>query len=684
MLEDLIDMIQKNNSNSSVADQIVNRVMDEAKEIANKRNEKLSDSIIDEVAHKMILAGDFLKKVNVPSDAKWKLNEIVDNGFCAACGSCEIVCPNNFVEFDEGPFLAEYCRRDGHGMCHEVCPRVTSGRYQISLREDFFEDYYYAKGNVDGQDGGVITTFLKYLIDEDKIDGAIVVGDSKWKPISLVIKDGEALKNASKSKYSISALSALKKAQELGLKRVAVVGLPCQIEGLRKYQYHGYLAKHSNEIGDNGYPIELPKIEYMIGLFCTEKFDYKTIKEACQDNKIDIKDVKKFDVANGKFTIETEDNKVELPVKDIEMFSGCKVCRDFSSDLADVSIGNVGSPDGYSTVIVRTEKGKDIKDAVDLVEGVDKKPIDKLANFKLNRFRKEIDRRIKNDEFVSYYWNDYKGGVGLRADGNYFVRVRAKPSGFYDHDEVEFINKIAQDYNARIKLTNRGAYELHDIKPIDVEEVVNKLNDNDLLTGSEGPLVRATLACPGAHNCHLGLINTTLLCYELEEKFSEFPTNYKFKIAITGCPNKCERPQIQDIGIAGIKYPITNPDNCNGCGRCADVCKVDALEIRGEMSYSNYNVCIGCGKCFKACPHDAKDVKFEGYEVFVGGKAGREVVEGVRLEVENTDEIVDLIQRVIKTYNRLAIKPQKERLAGTMARIGQAQFMEEVRKLKEE
>ena len=65
----------------------------------------------------------------------------------------------------------------------------------------------------------------------------------------------------------------------------------------------------------------------------------------------------------------------------------------------------------------------------------------------------------------------------------------------------------------------------------------------------------------------MGLIETTLLCYELEEKFTEFPSNYKFKIAINGCPNKCSRPQLHDFGINGVKFPTTNPDKCNGVGR---------------------------------------------------------------------------------------------------------------------
>lgn len=681
MLEKLLDMVSKSFNEDSVADEVVSRVLNEAKTIADERGTELTDAIVDEVADKMMSAGEFLQKLNAPLDAEWKLNSIVDSEFCAKCGTCEIVCPNNFIAFDEKPFLAEECRRDGNGMCHEVCPRVSSGRYQISIREDFFEEYYYAKGDSEGQDGGVVTDYLKYLIDSNKIDGAIVVGDSKWKPISLVIKDSDALKHAAKSKYSISPLSALKKAGELGLKKVAVVGLPCQIEGLRKLQYHSFLAKHEKELGDAGLPPKLPEIEYLIGLFCTEKFELATIKDLLAEKDISIRDVTKFDVSNGKFIIETGEKTLELPVKDIELASGCKVCRDFASDLADVSVGSVGSPEGYSTVVIRTNKGADIKDAFELNEDVDIKSIEKLENFKLKRFRKTIEDKFNNEDFISYYWNDYTGGIGLRADGNYFIRVRGKPSGWYEFEETKFVNDLAHDYGARIKLTNRGAFEIHDVRPIDVEEIVGKLIDHDLLTGSEGPLVRATLACPGADNCALGLVNTTDLCYELEEKFCEFPTNYKFKIAINGCPNKCSRPQIHDFGINGIKYPITDEEKCNGCGRCADVCKVDALDIRGEMSYSDYSLCIGCGKCINACPHDAKEVKFEGYELHIGGKGGREIVEGVRLEVSSVDEIVDLIEKVIKTYNKLSIKPQKERLAGTMKRIGQAKFIEEVKKI---
>ena len=31
------------------------------------------------------------------------------------------------------PELTEECLRNGHGMCFEVCPRVSSGKYQIKI-----------------------------------------------------------------------------------------------------------------------------------------------------------------------------------------------------------------------------------------------------------------------------------------------------------------------------------------------------------------------------------------------------------------------------------------------------------------------------------------------------------------------------------------------------------------------
>ncbi|HIP17186.1 MAG TPA: 4Fe-4S dicluster domain-containing protein [Methanothermococcus okinawensis] len=614
---------------------------------------------------------------------EWKLNEIVDNDLCASCGTCAIVCPNNIVVFEDGPKLKEECLRKGHGMCYDICPRVSSGGYQIRIRGDFKEkeEYYYGKGDIEGQNGGVVSTFLKYLLENKKIDGAIVVGDECWKPVSLIIQNPEDIEKSAKSKYAISILDALRKAGEIGIERVAVVGLPCQISGLRKLQYFPYLAKYDGELGKNGKILKLPKIQYLIGLFCNKKFKQRSIEEILEKNNLNMEDIEKFDIKKDKFVITTYNNeKYSIPLEDIEYCEGCNVCRDFDAQMADISVGCAGSPENYSTVIIRTKKGEDIKNAIELKEGVNIEFIEKMRKLKMDRFKREIERRRNSGEKISYYWITDYGGVGKRADNTYFIRIRAKPGGWYSTEEINEIINTSKRYNGKIKITNRGAFEIHCIDPYYVEELVLELNKRNFITGSEGPLVRAILACPGGGNCSSGLIDTSELGVIIDERFKEYPAPYKFKIAISGCPNKCVRPQIHDIGIVGVKYPETN-ENCNGCGRCADVCKVEAIDVRGETSYTNYNSCIGCGKCIRACPNEGRDIKEEGYMIYVGGKSGREIIDGISMKLMDIEGIINLIDKVLKVYTKYAQKPQRERLGAVMHRIGTGKFLEEVKLL---
>ncbi|WP_423793215.1 Coenzyme F420 hydrogenase/dehydrogenase, beta subunit C-terminal domain [Methanocaldococcus indicus] len=610
---------------------------------------------------------------------EWKLNEIVNNGFCAACSICSVVCPNNLIDFDNKPFLKDECLRKGHGMCYEVCPRVSSGKYQIKIREGFKEEYYYGKGDIEGQDGGVVTTFLKYLIENKKIDGAIIVArDEYWKPISMIVQTADDIIKGAKSKYTISTMEALRKAGELGLKKVAVVGLPCQVNALRKIKYFPYLSKHDFELGRDGKPTKLPKIEYLIGLFCMEKFEYNNFKEVLEKHNINIKDVKKFDIKKGKLLVYLDNEVKEIKLSEFKVLDGCKVCRDFTAELADISVGSVGSPDGYSTIIIRTEKGEEIKKAIELKEGVDIEKIEKLKEKKLKRFKEEINRRKENNEFISYYWATDYGGVKKRGDGKFFIRVRAKPAGFYTIDEIEGILKVAKKYNAEIKTTDRGGFELHKVDGYYIDDIIKELKELNITTGSEGPLVRAVLACPGYLNCGNGLIETKKIAEIIEEKFKEYPSENKFKISISGCPSMCVRANIHDIGIVGVKIPKVN-DKCVGCGRCYETCPVEAIYIRGETSYTNYNICVGCGKCIKNCPNEGREAKFEGFRIYIGGKSGRTVYEGFSYLIErDVDKVLKIIENTLKTYKKYTDKVQRERLAHVIRKVGVENFLKEV------
>lgn len=48
---------------------------------------------------------------------------------------------------------------------------------------------------------------------------------------------------------------------------------------------------------------------------------------------------------------------------------------------------------------------------------------------------------------------------------------------------------------------------------------------------------------------------------------------------------------------------------CIGCGKCAKVCKFDAITIENNLSYIDYTKCKACGQCYFECPTGAIHVE---------------------------------------------------------------------------
>ncbi len=115
--------------------------------------------------------------------------------------------------------------------------------------------------------------------------------------------------------------------------------------------------------------------------------------------------MEKMDIGKGKFWIQTADELLSIPLKETHGYeqNGCKICLDYVAELADVSTGSVGTPDGWSTVFVRTDAGDTIfKQAVEagVIETKsmdDVKPglglLEKLATDKKTKAMKVIDER---------------------------------------------------------------------------------------------------------------------------------------------------------------------------------------------------------------------------------------------------------------------------------------------------
>lgn len=250
------------------------------------------------------------------------------------------------------------------------------------------------------QDGGIVTALLSFALDEKMIDGAVVAGPGKdmWKPEPMVAMTSDEILAAAGTKYTFSPnVFMLKNAvRQYGLEKVGTVAIPCQTMGIRKMQSYPF-----------GVRFVADKIALLIGIYCMENFPFESLRTFISEKMGTNPDlVEKMDIGKGKFWVYTADEELSIPLKETHGYeqNGCNVCLDYVAELADVSTGSVGSPDGWSTVLTRTDSGESVfKMAVDagLIETkpmADVKPglglLEKLATDKKTKNQKTIDDRI--------------------------------------------------------------------------------------------------------------------------------------------------------------------------------------------------------------------------------------------------------------------------------------------------
>ncbi len=63
-------------------------------------------------------------------------------------------------------------------------------------------------------------------------------------------------------------------------------------------------------------------------------------------------------------------------------------------------------------------------------------------------------------------------------------------------------------------------------------------------------------------------------------------------------------PRPGDFTVTNF-YAALNPDLCESCGICVQICPMDAIKLKGEIAKIRTRRCIGCGNCVAKCPQDA-------------------------------------------------------------------------------
>ncbi|MFC7237442.1 Coenzyme F420 hydrogenase/dehydrogenase, beta subunit C-terminal domain [Saliphagus sp. GCM10025317] len=324
-----------------------------------------------------------MNDIETPDEKTWfmELDEaVIDDGRCIQCGTCVSACPSDSIGVgdDDLPKLVKMCT--GCSLCWDFCPRgglryerqwkITGGDDNVSGAGDPITEFS-AKVDDDwtggAQDGGVVTGILATLLEAGEIDGALIATESEeepWKAESYLATSREDLiENAGTIYNQTLALGNLDLGQwehklpdepweDISL---ALVGTPCEIEGIRALQDFGW------EYGAQEEGIRA--VDYTIALMCTKNFNYYSLMgEHLEEQRgISPDEIGKMDVLHGKLMVYDHDGRMMLE-EDIENFhdaalKGCDECADFTGYAADVTVGSVGSADEYSSVIIRTEQG---------------------------------------------------------------------------------------------------------------------------------------------------------------------------------------------------------------------------------------------------------------------------------------------------------------------------------------
>ena len=98
--------------------------------------------------------------------------------------------------------------------------------------------------------------------------------------------------------------------------------------------------------------------------------------------------------------------------------------------------------------------------------------------------------------------------------------------------------------------------------------------------------------------------------------------HHKLKLAVSGCPNGCARPQVADLSVVGAVKPVFDPEACTACGECAACCPDKAISLN-PTAEPDETACQGCKACFDACEYQAIDLGRPFARLYAGGKLGR-------------------------------------------------------------
>jgi ferredoxin-nitrite reductase len=193
------------------------------------------------------------------------------------------------------------------------------------------------------------------------------------------------------------------------------------------------------------------------------------------------------------------------------------------------------------------EKIKQEKDALDVVHDI-------------YRYAKSGFASIPDDDFERMKW--YGVYRQKPKDSGYFMMRTKVPGGQLTGAQAVKLSELADRFaHGFCDITTRQTIQMHWLRIEDVPEIFAELESIGITTsGACGDDTRNVVGCPVAGIDPEEILDGTPQLREVSDaltnnrEFSNLPR--KFKISISGCCIQCAQPDINCVGIFGLRRPI--------------------------------------------------------------------------------------------------------------------------------